>query len=190
LENNRRASETEKKALNLEYSFNWGVDFENRVIRLIDDIHMGMFDFVDSAMTELESQSRKAVTVRISSFGGGVYDALAIIGRLRKSPCKIITEGYGPIMSAATAILASGDERRLSRFSWFMHHEASYGIDGKHSEVKNYVMQQEKEEQKWAEMMEEFTGIPSEFWLKEGVGTDAYFDAEKCLELKIVDKLL
>lgn len=174
---------------NFENSIGWNVDIKNRVIRLTTDIDTELFDIVDAGLTELESISKKTVTIRISSYGGGVYEALAIIGRMEKSPCRIVTEGYGPIMSAATAILASGNERRMSRRAWFMHHESSYGIEGRHNEIKHYVKQQDREEQDWAALMEELTGTPKQFWLTQGKTTDQYFTPQQCLQLNIVDKL-
>lgn len=176
-------------ANNFENSVGWNVDLKNRIIRLSNDIDTETFDIIDAGLTELEAQSKKTVTIRICSPGGSVYDALAIIGRMEKSKCKIITEGYGQIMSAATAILAAGDERRMSRRAWFMVHEGSYEVGGKHSDIMNYVNQAEREENQWASLMEELTGTPKQMWLTESKAQDTYFSAQQCLQLNVVDKL-
>jgi len=189
MENTKQVQHNENQNSNFETSLSWNVDIKNRVIRITKDIDHDMFDVVDAGLTELESISKKTVTFRISSYGGGVYEALAIIGRMENSKCKIITEGYGPIMSAATAILAAGNERKLSRRSWFMHHEASYGIEGRHNEIKSYVRQAEREELEWAKLMQELTGINSKSWITAGKNIDKYFTPEECLQLNIVDKL-
>lgn len=174
---------------NFENAIGWNVDIKNRVIRISTDIDNETFDIIDAGLTELESISKKTVTIRICSLGGSVYDALAIIGRIERSKCKIVTEGYGCIMSAATAILASGDERKMSKRAWFMHHESSYGVEGKHTEVLNYVKQQEKEELAWADLMEEVTGVEKRFWLESGTSSDKYFSSQECLNLNIVDEI-
>lgn len=189
MDNIKQVTPNEQQSTNFEVSLSWNVDIKSRIIRITKDIDHDMFDVIDAGLTELESISKKTVTFRISSYGGGVYEALAIIGRMEKSPCKIITEGYGPIMSAATAILAAGDERRMSKRAWFMHHEASYGMDGKHSENKNMVRQVEREEQQWANLMEELTGNSKNMWLTSGKGIDKYFSPQECLQLNVVDKL-
>lgn len=189
MDNSKQNQPNEGQGSNFETSLSWNVDIKNRIIRITKDIDHDMFDVVDAGLTELESISKKTVTFRISSYGGGVYEALAIIGRMESSKCKIITEGYGPIMSAATAILAAGDERKLSRRAWFMHHEASYGIEGRHNEVKNFVKQQEREELEWARLMEELTGVGTKVWLNAGKNVDKYFTPEECLQLNVVDKL-
>lgn len=176
-------------SLLLGYSFDHGADFQRRIIQLTGDVDADMFDRVDAAMTEMEAESKKAITVKINSFGGEVYQAMAIVGRLRESKCQIVTKGYGPIMSAATLILAAGDKRLCSAFSWFMHHESSYEVEGRHSEVKAYVIQSEREERQWADWMAEFTKRPAAFWLENGTSKDTYFTAEELAEMGVVDEL-
>lgn len=176
-------------ALLLEYSFGFKVDFKNRIIVICGEIDSNVFEIVEAAMTEMESQSRKAITFKINSPGGEVYQALAIVGRMRNSKCKIITEGYGHMMSAATMILAAGHQRSASKYSFFMHHESSYSVDGKHSEIKNEVANAEQEEARWSEWMEEFTKKPKKFWKNSGVGTNAYFAADELVELGVIDEV-
>ena len=55
-------------------------------------------------MTTLENLNRKTITIKINSYGGDVYTALAIVGRMLESKCLLQTKGYGKIMSAATII--------------------------------------------------------------------------------------
>lgn len=182
-------SKLTQAALILEYAFEHNVNFKERTILISREIDEKEFDRIDNALTELESQNRKSVTIRINSPGGQVYQALAIIGRLKRSPCHIVTEGYGHVMSAATLILAAGDRRKISAYAFFMHHESSYGLEGRHSQIKDAVKQAEREEQKWAEWMAEFTKKDKAFWVKTGVTTDAYYEADELLKLGVVDEI-
>ena len=175
--------------LHLESIFERGVNFKERIITITDEIGFPAFDFLDAAMTEMEGQSRKTITIKIHSEGGSVYEAMAMVGRIKKSKCKIVTEGYGAIMSAATLILAAGDERKISEYSWFMHHEASYGAEGRHSEIKDLVAQMEKEEQIWSEWMAKFSKKDSKWWYKTGCKNDAYFTAEELVKLGVADEI-
>lgn len=175
--------------IHLSYLFDRGVNFRDRVITLTDAIAYPMFDLVDAAMSEMEAQNRKNITIRIHSEGGSVYEALAILGRMEKSPCNITTEGFGAIMSAATLILAAGDKRRMSRLGWFMYHESSYGVEGRHSSMKDAVAQAEKEELQWAKVMAEYTGKPESYWNKLGKRKDVYLTAEQLLELGVIDEI-
>ncbi len=181
--------EFQEFALNLEYALNQGVDIDNRVIRLTEDIEDHHFDYFDSRMTILEAKNRKAITLKINSYGGDVYSALAIVARMQESTCKIHTKGYGKIMSASTAILAAGDKRSMSKLVDFMHHELSYAVEGKHSEIIHEVKQSQNLSVKWCNLMYELTGTPLAYWKKKGVGKDFYLSAEKCLELNIIDEV-
>ncbi len=182
-------AKADRASLILEYSFDYKVDFRNRVIRLSGEINKKKFDLLDSALTHLENESKKAITVKINSEGGDVYQALAIVGRLTESKCQIITKGYGPIMSAATLILACGDKRSISKYSHFMHHEASINIEGRFSHVKNEVVQTEREEKVWSEWMANFTNCSKDFWLVQGTGVDAYYSPEQLLSMGVVDEV-
>lgn len=176
-------------ALNIGIAFEYGVNFKERTITLSGEVDESMFILVDIALTEMESQSKSTITVRINSPGGSTYAAMGIVGRLMRSKCHIVTEGYGHVMSAATLLLACGHRRKISSYAWFMHHEASYGIEGRHSELKNTVAQVEREEKQWAEWMAKFTQKDAKFWEKNGVGKDAYFTPQELIELGVADEI-
>lgn len=175
--------------VNLDYAFNHGVDISNRVIRLTEDISEHHFDFFDTAMTILENISKQKITIKINSYGGDVYAALGIVARIKESPCYIHTKGYGKIMSASTVILAAGRKRSISKLAEFMHHEASYYVEGKHSDILHEVKQSQNLSDRWCTLMSELTGIPSTFWQTRGTGKDFYLTPEQCKNLKIVDEV-
>jgi len=177
-------------AMHLEYLFDRGVNFKDRTITLTGPIEYPMFDIIDAAMSEFERGSKKGVTIKIFSEGGSVYEALAIVGRLKSSKCYITTVGYGCIMSAATIILACGDARKMSEYATFMHHESSYDVGGRHSEIKNYVGQADREEELWAKWMGEMSNKPKEFWLEFGKHLDHFLFADECLEHGVIDEVV
>lgn len=176
-------------AMMLNYAFEYGVDFKNRIITITGELSAPWFDIIDAALNQMEAESKETVTIRIHSPGGDTYEAMAIVGRIQKSKCHIVTEGYGHIMSAATLVLACGKKRKIHKWTQFMWHEASYGLDGKHSEIKHTVKQVEKEEKLWAEAMAEMSGKTANYWQKEGVSLDKYLDADKLLEYGVVDEI-
>ena len=193
--------EVEKLKLHLDHVFEYGVNFKDRIIQLVphkteldDSLHLDVehFAFLDAALTELESYNRSAITIKVCSYGGSVDAALAIIGRIKASKCKIVIEGYGVIASAATLILACGDERRISRFSSFMYHECNFGIeDGTRlSAIKAEVELAERGDKLWAKWMSEFSDQPPEFYEKTGIHIDKYWTPEQLLEYGIVDKII
>lgn len=166
------------------------VNFKSRSIQIVGAIDEKMFCKIDNELTLLEGKNKRAITFKINSYGGSVYDALAIVGRMQKSPCDIITEVYGQVMSAATIILAAGDKRRMSKLAFLLHHEGSYGAGGTHTQIKHYVNQAERENNLWCKTMAEFTGASAKFWRTRGLsGLDLYLSAEQCLKIKVIDEV-
>ncbi len=176
-------------AMLLSYMVEYGIDFKRRIISLTGEVDEFMYDILDFGMTEMESSSRKGITIKINSPGGSTYQAMAIVGRIKECNCHTISKGYGQVMSAATLILACAKKRKMSYYSFFLWHEASYDLSGRHSQNKADVKQVEKEEKLWAFWMAEFSKKDSKFWLEHGVGLDAYFTAEQLLKMGVVDEL-
>jgi len=177
-------------ALQLSYAFEYGVDFQSRIITITDEIKYPWFDIIDVSMTQMERESRKSITVKINSYGGDTYEAMSIVARLRESACRIVTVGYGQVLSAATLILACGDKRRFSKYGQFMHHEAVYNTGWeKHTNIKALTRQVDKEEKMWCEAMEEFSNRDARFWLTNGVHIDKYFLADELLDMGVIDEI-
>lgn len=176
--------------IHLETLLTHGINFRDRIITIKEEIDAELFGRIDAALSEMESDNRRAITIRINSEGGSVYDALAIVGRLKSSKCRIITVGFGAIMSAATLILACGDERKMSDIAWFMHHESQYGVEGSHSQIVDAVAQAEKEENQWALAMEGYSKKDAKFWRKVAKDKNAYFTAQELLDMGVIDELI
>lgn len=186
----RKTDTAEMLGIHLNHLFEKKVNFKERVILINGEITEETFAFVDAALTELESHSRQAVTIKIHSMGGCVTSALGIVGRLKNSTCKIITIGYGIIASAATLILACGSERRASSFMQFMYHESSYVLEGRHSANKAAVENSEREEQLWAQWMAHFSKKTKKFYYEESKFTDKYWSPEQLKEFGVIDKII
>jgi ATP-dependent protease ClpP protease subunit len=177
-------------AVHYDNIFERGIDLKNRVITITDAIEPPLFRIIDAAMTEMESLNNKKITIKINSTGGSVYEALAIVGRIKSSPCTIHTIGYGAVMSAATLILASGHKRYMSKYGWFMMHEGHSEIEGRLTDLKNQISQIEREEVTWAKWMTDFTKVEQPFWIKVSSGKDVYLNASELLKLNVIDHII
>jgi ATP-dependent Clp protease protease subunit len=190
-EKSKNALDFEKEKLRLEYLFESNIDLAGRIIRITGPIGDQTYEEFDSQLSELERMNtRKTIFVRINSPGGSVYDALAIVGRMKASSCPIVTEAYGHVMSAATLILASGKRRKMSRFAMFMHHKSQYMVGGSHDEVVDEVRQQEREEKLWSEWMSEFSKKSPQFWSTAAKKKNYYATAQECLDLGVIDEII
>jgi ATP-dependent protease ClpP protease subunit len=170
----------------LEHSLN----LTTRTLTLSGDLEEGTFDYFDARVSILENQNKEPITVKLCSNGGSTYEAGAIIGRMKSSPCEFIVEGYGCVMSAATLILASGNKRKLSRYAWFMHHGPRWGTEGNHANIKEAVKQTDREDTEWNKWMGEFSTKDATFWKKWSGHSDLYLSPEEALEYGVIDEII
>ena len=183
-------TDVDKESLRLEYCFDKGINFKDRIIQITGAIEENSsFDWLDAALTEMERGTKKAITIKINSPGGSVYEALAMVDRIKEAKCQIVTKCYGHAMSAAGLLLASGDKRLIGARSWFMHHEISGGTIGTLSEIKDSTEQMEREMKEWARAMADFTFYDQSFWLDAAHRKDFYLDAQQCVDFGVVDEL-
>ena len=134
--------------------------------------------------------SKELIYLKLNTFGGDFYEALAIVGRIKQSPCKTIIDCFGSSFSAGGIILVSGDVRRMNKYAWFMFHEVSYAASiGKMTEQEALLEQTKIEQDKICKYMAEHTKKNYAFWKKLVGQIDYYLDAEQCLEYGIVDEI-
>lgn len=72
----------------------------------------------------LRSIGDRAITVRINSPGGDMFEGIAIYSLLRAHPAKVTVEVLGWAASAASIIAMAGDEIRMGLGSFMMVHNA------------------------------------------------------------------
>lgn len=177
---------------NIDVQLERGVSLPNRTFTLTGEVNLDMFHRVDGCLNIFEGENNKAITIRLCSEGGEIYSALAIIGRIKSSPCKIRVEAYGQIMSAATAIFAVGDVRIASKYTSFMFHQTSMTLpETKLRDIRTELEQSERDDQLFNAILAEHSRQGVEFWknlIKPGQNT--YLSAEQCLQLGLVDKVI
>lgn len=165
-----------------------GVTLGIRRITIIGQIDDDSFEKFCTELTVFEEESSSRVELELCSEGGYVYNALAFIGRMRRSPCDIYVIGYGYVASAATLILAAGTKRFLSEEAWVMVHEDSLKMKGTVSESRNELNQIERQERQWNELMAEYCSGAAQFWAN--MKRDTYLSSSDCLRLGIIDKII
>lgn len=171
--------------------FHNNTNFRDRIIYLNGDIGDASLELFQKALDELERYPEKSIRIEISSYGGNVYDMLGIVDRIQSSPCHIITRGFGKIMSAATFILAAGDERIMGTNSWFMMHQLSDWIIGTLNELKVEIKHSEDLQQSMNKLYERLSKNKTKSKTFERLQQkDCYMRAEEVLKLGLIDKIL
>jgi len=174
-----------------ENIFEYHVNFRERVIYLNGDIDEFSLELFQKAFDELEKWPDHPIRIEVSSYGGSVYDMLGMIDRVQSSPCHVITRGFGKIMSAASFILAAGDERILGANSWVMIHQMSDWLKGNLSDLKNELKHCESLEHQMNKLYEKLSkGKATAKTFEKLCSKDCYLSAEEVLKLGLVDKIL
>lgn len=76
-------------------------------------------------VAELKDITAERITVRINSYGGSVFEGIAIFNALRSHPAEIITQVDAIAASIASVIVQAGDNRIMLDASELMIHEAT-----------------------------------------------------------------
>lgn len=178
-----------KDSTHYENIFEYNVNFKERVIYLNSDIDEGSLEVIQKAFDEFEVVPDKPIRIEISSYGGSVYDMFGIIDRIKSSPCQVITRGLGKIMSAATFILAAGDERSVGPNSWVMIHQASDVVRGNTDELNHNISHHNMVQDQMYDLYAKLSGDKkiSAKQFKKLCTKDHYIRAEEVLEIGLVD---
>ena len=177
---------------NIDVQMERGVSLKNRTFTLTGEVNLDMFHRAEACLSIFESEApEELITIKLCSEGGEIYSALAIIGRIKSSPCRVRIEAYGQVMSAATAIFAVADERVASEYTVFMFHQASVELpELKTRDIRTELKQSEFEDKLFSEILEKYSKRDAKYWHKMiESGRSAYLSAQECLELGLVDEI-
>jgi ATP-dependent protease ClpP protease subunit len=94
---------------------------------IYEDVGAGWFGGVsaDQFTKDLKALGElSTIDVRINSYGGDVFDGLAIYNQLVQHKARVTTHVDGVAASIASVIAMAGDEIRIAENAWFMIHDA------------------------------------------------------------------
>jgi ATP-dependent Clp protease protease subunit len=168
---------------------------EHQLSRVISiaDIDEETHSNVAKDLLELDNINHDPIFIHINSYGGNVYDMFGIIDLIRNCHSKIITICTGKAMSAAVPILAAGykGERKIGKYSVVMLHEAVRDVEGKLSEIDNFLKHDKIMEKNYVDLLAEYTNISSSKMKKLlSEKQDCYLTAEEAVKLKIADIII
>lgn len=173
---------------NLLLWLNDGIDIKNRSVYVTEVEEYDMANIVRGIkIMELESAS-KPITVYISSYGGNVYDGLALYDTLRSLECPVETHVLGKAMSMGVILFAAGDTRSASPHATFMAHEISSGSAGKLHENKIDVEEAERLNKILLGILVERTSKSAKWWSKFIEYKDQYFDSKEAKKMGLINE--
>ena len=175
--------------------FDYGIDIENNIILIQDEIVAGLsFDFISKVrLLRKINPSLTNVTILLNSPGGDVIETLGLIdylNTLNSDGIKTNIICRGSAMSAAALLLAAGTGvRAASKHSKIMVHQLSSFAAGKLSDLKSNAKFAEQLEDDCNNIMAECTKKDKEWW-EQNQQNDYFLTAEQALELGIIDKIV
>jgi len=176
----------------VEAYFSNGVDVTNRRV-FIGDIDETSVDYAIKGLYLMETESsEKPCEMFVSSFGGSVYDALALYDIMNTLSCPIHTFAYGKCMSAAPLLVAAGTEghRWVAPHVAFMHHDWLDDLNGKGSELQAAVKHNEELSQTWTKLLARHSKKDFKWWhTRAKKACDFYFSADEAIEWGLADNI-
>ena len=129
------------------------------------------------------------IYLHINSYGGSIFAGLSTLDTIRTTKCDIITIIEGCAASAGTMISIVGKERWMQKHSYMLIHQLSSSSWGKYSELVDDMENNNKLMEMIKSLYSEHTKVPPRR-LEEILKHDLWWDAAKCLEYGLVDKIL
>jgi len=112
---------------------------EEATVYIYEDIGSGWFGGVSAKQFADDLKALGAVqtiNVHINSYGGEVFDGVAIYRTLVSHPAKVVVHVDGVAASSAATIAMAGDEIRITEAGFLMIHNASGGVFGEAKEMR------------------------------------------------------
>ena len=153
----------------------------------IDDVSVGS---VIRSIHHLVHSGAREVTINISSFGGSVYDGLALYDYLIDlgQDTVINTVAMGKCMSMAPIIYLAGTNRYAYRNTTFMFHEISSYVEGQLETLKTEVKEATRLSKLMASILAEHSNKPARFWSR--IKKDKFVTAHGAQQLGVVTHVI
>ena len=134
---------------------------------------------------------KPTIHLHINCYGGYVDAGVSIMDTILalKKDVNIYTYVEGAAASAATFISMVGTKRFITRHSRMLIHQLSAACWGKYRDMKDDIENHDNLMIMIKEFYKEFTKVPMKE-LDEILDHDLWWDAKKCLELKLVDEII
>ena len=156
--------------------------------------NIGSRDRVDAAgvvgeLMVLQAQYRK-IDVRINSYGGEVYEGIAICNALRSSTADINIYIDGIAASIASVIALCGKPLHMSRFARLMLHQVSGAAFGTAEEMRQTAQAAESAQESLAQIIAGRCRMSAdEVKEKYFSGGDHWIGAEEALSMGLIDSI-
>ncbi|MDG3012154.1 peptidase S14 [Rhodococcus sp. D2-41] len=142
----------------------------------------------DSFVRDLARIDAPAITVRINSPGGNVFDGIAIMNALRGHSATVTTVVDGLAASAASFIAMAGDQVVMSRNAEMMIHDASGALSGNAKAMQEMADNLERVSNNIASIYAERAGGTVEQW-RAAMHAETWFSDQEAVDAGLADRV-
>ena len=129
------------------------------------------------------------IKLHINSFGGSVFAGFSTVDVILNCKTPVYTYIDGSAASAATLISVVGDKRFIYEHSHMLIHQLSSSMWGNYESMKDEMENLDLIMGKIKKIYKEHTNMNMR-QITEILKRDKWFEAEKCLELGLVDEIV
>ena len=127
--------------------------------------------------------------LHLSTNGGEIFSAFAIVDTIRQMKSKVYTYVDGAVASAGTLISLAGEKRYMGKYSHLLIHQLSGGMYGKFNEMEDEIYNCTALMKLLKAFYKEKTKMPMKK-LDEILNKDIWLSADECLQFGIVDQII
>lgn len=186
----RRGREMANKALKAEPGkrwFNIASSGSSGSISIYDDI--GFFGIsAQDFIRELNALKVDDLEVRISSYGGEVFDGIAILNALRAHPANITVVVDSLAASIASVIAQAGDKRIIMPNATMMIHEAAGIGTGNAQDMRDTADVLDRMSDNIASVYAQRSGKPVEEW-RDAMRAETWYGADEAVAAGLMDEV-
>ncbi|MDN3699189.1 Clp protease ClpP [Vibrio cortegadensis] len=137
----------------------------------------------------LQQVGEKDLIMRVQSYGGSVYEGLAMFNAIKAHKGKTTGVVDGLAASIATYMLMACDEIHMPENSTFMIHNPSIGAWGEEDEIESALVQVKNAKMTVSNAYVERSGKPLEEVLG-AMAQETWFTAQQALEWGLIDQVI
>jgi ATP-dependent Clp protease protease subunit len=148
----------------------------------------GMID-AESLQIALREMGGRDITLRVSSPGGSVVDAVDMVNMLKRYPGNVIAEVDGLAASAASFLILGASEVRAAKNSTFMVHSAMTATFGNKADHQKSIEMLEVADANILGMYSDKSGRTVEE-LRQDLEAETWMTASQALEWGLIDSII
>jgi len=138
-----------------------------------------------------EGRSKEPITMYVNSPGGSVLAGLAIYDVMRSIEAPITTIGTGMQASMGSILLVAGDERKMTRNSYYMIHQPLSG-NGQSTQLTDIEIGADftkRLKEQLTDIYVRHTGLKHEYW-DIALNRDTWLSAEQAKKMGVISEII